>query len=150
MLCRRFDSNGISLIIFESAAEWNADKRYSKGVIKLEDTVVRVLFAAFLSGITFLAYKHPIGFRRIYGFIFGVSLIFVIGIWSWNAAISATHTALLEFIPVEKLDASLIKARILVIPDWYTALAYGLIVYLIILLFLPVIIDEGQAKPKDV
>lgn len=115
----------------------------------MESAVISSLIVAFVTGITFLAYKHPIAFKRMYFPIFVVLLLIVVGFSAWNFAISITLASLKEFIPPEQFQAATLKAHALDAPSWYSLAFSGMVVYLVFLLWLPNIIeDEKKDKPK--
>ena len=116
----------------------------------MESAVISGLIVALVTGITFLAYKHPIAFKRLYFPIFGVLLLVGIGFGAWNAAISFTLIALKDIIPPEQFQAATLKAHALDAPTWYSWAFMGMVAYLMFLLWLPNIIeDENKDKPKD-
>ncbi len=116
----------------------------------MESAVISSLIVAFVTGITFLAYKHPIAFKRLYFPIFGVLLLIGVGFGAWNSAISITLAALKDFIPPEQFQAATLKAHALDAPTWYSWAFMGMVAYLVFLLWLPNIIeDEKKDKPKD-
>ena len=116
----------------------------------MESAAISGLIVAFITGITFLAYKHPVAFKRLYFPVFVVLLLVGVGFGAWNAAISATLAALKNFIQTEQFQAATLKAHTLDSPLWYSWAFMGMVAYLVFLLWLPNIIeDEKKNKPKD-
>lgn len=112
----------------------------------MEAAVISSLIVAFITGITFLAYKHPVAFKRLYFPIFVVLLVLGVGFGSWNAAISAALTALKEFIPSDQFQAATLKVHGMDAPTWYLWAFMAATIYLGFLLWLPNILEEDKEK----
>jgi hypothetical protein len=121
----------------------------------LSDRLIAALFAALLTGITFIAYKHPDGYKRMYWPL-------VIALW----AVSALAGAFIIGRSVGNGDATLeilklnpnIRTPNMTIPSPLSTLGIGMIPviaygYLLFLRFLPDILHSPEKKegkqPKD-
>lgn len=121
------------------------------GVKPVITTLLSSLIIAFLSGLTFLAYKHSIAFKRLYWPIcFLVTCVFL-AFLVWNSAINAVLSALKDFIPTAQLQAATLKAHELDFPAWHPLAFLASIIYIVFLLWLPNLLadDSGKEKPKD-
>ena len=111
------------------------------------DKLVPGLFVAAISGITFIAYKHPTGYQRLFwllGIIFGIAS--VAGI-IWDTSSAATAFALRPFIPPANRAAALAALDNPIERTW--AIWSGLtFLYLLFLLGLPRLLREQQPPNK--
>ena len=117
----------------------------------MEAAIVSGLLVALITGITFLAYKHPIAFSRLYWPLFFVLLSASIGIGSWNGAITTTFATLKDIIPSAQLPAATLKAQELKLASWYSWVFPIAAIYLVFLLWSPHLLaeDKKKAKPEN-
>ena len=117
----------------------------------MDKTLFASLILALISGLTFLAYKHPIAFKRLFWPLFFLITAAFFVATAWNGAVSSVLSALSEFIPPTQLQAASLKAHELDFPSWHTLafLCSGL--YMSFLLWLPILLaeDKEKIKPKD-
>lgn len=105
--------------------------------------LIIALLTAFLSGITFLAYKHPHAYKKLSlsSLIFntGETLLFV-GV-AWSFGINSAHSALVQFIPIDKQASALKAIESIKLPALYAVIVLTawlcLWFYSIFLRFLP-------------
>ena len=111
------------------------------------ETLVSGLILAALSGLTFLAYRHPEAYEKIYvPFVLAYGVIFI-GTVGWNFGVLKTTYAVLDEIGYNFLDdAEKAKERLL-LPEWLWLVLIGLYLYMTFLATLPKI--TGAQKPPD-
>jgi hypothetical protein len=84
----------------------------------------------FISGITFIAYKHPDLYNdKLSGRLNNACLVFLLGAISYNATINITFNTLKEFIIPESLDKASLAKESLRIPLYIFALPVALWAY---------------------
>lgn len=114
----------------------------------MEAAIVSGLLVALITGITFLAYKHPTAFSRLYWPLFFVLLSASIGIGAWNGSITETLAVLKDFIPPAQLQAATLKTQELKLASWYSWVFPIAVIYLVFLLWLPHLLSEDKKKEK--
>lgn len=104
------------------------------------------LVIAAITGLAFIAYKHPTGFKRINLPLVALSLIIFVSMMIWNVAISKGYTAIMLFLDPAKFEkASVAVKDIQVNADLWFVVMLVFNVYLGILWWLPVLIkDESK------
>lgn len=109
------------------------------------ETLTVSLILTFISGITFIAYRHPDGFHRIYiGLVFVSSLILAIVI-AYNSGVKSCQDVVYNSLsnPTrDSLNVLLSQKNIasdIVIPVWFLFL-----IYINILLWLPDILKKKE------
>src|SRR2546428_9923451 len=103
---------------------------------------------AVISGITYLAVRHPKLFNEvIIGKIYLVLVIAFLTIASWAVAVAATMSVLAPYIPSEKLPAAKAEAERLGLPFlWIIGGFFALNLYLGILLWLSFHLQREQRQ----
>ncbi len=114
-------------------------------------TLVTSLAVAFITGLTFLAYKHPIAFKRLYWPVCFLITSAFLAVSIWNSAIATVLSALKDFIPVANLPDATLKAHELDFPAWHSLVFFASVIYIVFLLWLPNLLtdDSDKEKPKD-
>ena len=109
------------------------------------------LAVAFISGMTFLAYTHPIAFKRLYWPICFLISVSYIATAVWNGAISTVLATLKDFIPPPQFQTASAKAHELDFQVWYIWVFLASVIYMVFLLWLPNLLkeDSDKTKPKD-
>ena len=117
----------------------------------MDKTLFASLILAFISGLTFLAYKHQIAFKRLYWPLFFLITAAFLVATAWNGAVSSALSALSEFIPPTQFQAASLKAHELDFPSWHPLVFLCSVIYMSFLLWLPILLAEGKEKtePKD-
>jgi hypothetical protein len=115
----------------------------------LESLIVGLLLAL-ISGLTFLAYKHPRAFDQLREAIeLVVSLIFT-GLLAWSVAVQIAFSDVAKYIDSQNFPEAHAQIDRLAPPIFLTILVYLLILgYLKFLKFLPILIkhpDERREK----
>lgn len=104
---------------------------------------------AIVSGLTVLAYKNPIGFKRLYFPIATILLLTSVGLGAWNAGVTTAAKTLLEFVPAANIQQATASSSALLTPIWHFLVLVVMFVYLVFLLWLPYILnEEKETKPK--
>jgi protein-S-isoprenylcysteine O-methyltransferase Ste14 len=67
------------------------------------ETVISGIVVAALSGLGFLAYKHPRAYKKLYWPLSIISLALFLGAIVWDKSNSTAHVAALPYIPREML-----------------------------------------------
>jgi hypothetical protein len=98
-----------------------------------------------VSGITFLAYKHPEGYKSLQGFIGVFLLAILIGTGVWDFALSDATRAISDYSPSTEIKGAI---KGLKSPGWLWLSIIGLLVYLWLLLFLPEVTDKDDDNSK--
>ncbi|QHD66840.1 hypothetical protein GS397_07115 [Sphingobium yanoikuyae] len=94
-----------------------------------------------------IAYKHPIGFRRIYWPISVIGLAVFLGICLWSIAIVTAHGALRPFIKPDAIEAaSNAIAAINTTSYWFLLNYLAFQAYFSILLWLPEILGIKEQQ----
>jgi hypothetical protein len=121
------------------------------------ESIVGGLLLALISGLTFIAYRHPRGYRRILSVLLPLLLMLALGDVAWRAG---SISASLEYLdrgtrssPVIKLSdvSETIQAMQ---KDWGQvgtdlAISGGAIAYLLFLVFLPQIVELRHEQGKE-
>lgn len=111
----------------------------------MEPLIVGILLAL-LSGITWIAYKHPAGYRKIF---VSIELIVILGastMLTWNIALDFAYANLSQFVESGKHDEALAARDNLQVPQLLMWLVLGICAYLLFLLKLPEILDDNRKK----
>jgi hypothetical protein len=118
----------------------------------VSELLVGIALAA-LSGITFLAYKHP----KAYGQLFVALILTLVGIeigtLAWDSSISKAHKIALSYIVPEKLDEAskaITDEEILSSAPYVYYGIVALAAYFVFLRYLfPFLLNEDKAVPKE-
>ena len=114
----------------------------------MAETLIVGLILALVSGITFIAYKHPKGYEKIHNHILLLTGLAFVGLQAWDWGVTITAIRLDDLIMDSKGLEALGIRRDLEIPYMWIWLACGgVYVYSFILLFLPQIL--GLDKKGD-
>lgn len=115
------------------------------------ETIISGIVLAAISGLTFIAYKHPKGYFRIH-----IPLTTIIGstmmcILFWNFGVMTAHSKLIKFLVTDtRAEQDAIIDSITVNVWWVVGINFVIMMYLTFLLFMRNIIpDESISKPKD-
>ena len=112
-------------------------------------TFIFGLLLACVSGVTVVAFKHPIGFARLFPYLLAVATVFFIGLTVWHFAIEVTWTNLLKYILKETLsEAETVKQQLRPPYAWVALWYVGVVAFLWINLKLPPFLqvaDESNA-----
>ena len=111
------------------------------------------LMLAGVSAISFVAFKHPHGYARLFPFLIGGVTAVFLGITVWHIAIEALWGDLSLFVDESRLrEAHEAKAQFS-LPFAWSAIAYiGVTVFLWVNLKLPPFLentDEGNSSPGE-
>ncbi|MDW5418881.1 hypothetical protein R6242_20120 [Iodobacter sp. CM08] len=112
----------------------------------MDKALVTSLALAFISGITFLAYKHPIAFKRIYIPLCYLFSVLSFTAFAWNSAIVTVLSTLKAFIPTAQSSAAATKAHELDFPAWHSWVLLCFIIYMVFLLWLPNLLADDKDK----
>jgi hypothetical protein len=108
-------------------------------------TFIFGLVLACISGVTVLAFRHPIGFSRLFPYLLGAVTAVFIGASVWHLAIQVTWTNLLTYMVPEKVGQALDAIARFRVPFLWVALFYfGVVVFLWIILKLPPFLQMAE------
>ena len=114
------------------------------------DTLISSLIVAALSGLAFLAYRHPRAFKPVHRLIKYLGASIFIGIAIWNSALSYAYVKVIPFLVKDggALKSAEVAINSLAVPFGITLFTYlALTIFLIFLEALPNLIGtEHQAK----
>ena len=98
-----------------------------------------------VSGVTVLAFKHQLGFARLFPYaIAGVTVIFVV-LMVWDLAVEITWASLVEFIGHESMDpAQTVRSRLRLPYAWIGSGYIAAVVFLWINLKLPPFLRDSE------
>ena len=89
----------------------------------MQSLIVGLLLAG-VSAISFVAFKYPNGYARLFPYLIGVATALFLGVTVWQAAVEASWTSVNVFLASESLsDAQAAKDR-LSVPYWSAVFAY--------------------------
>ena len=109
------------------------------------DKLLPGLIVAAISGLTFLAYKHPQAYHKIHTWLMYTSYAFIATALIWDFSGSATIGAMLPFVGAGKIDDALKAASELRILNWGVWLGYSMFIsYLLFLDNLPLILGNKK------
>jgi hypothetical protein len=116
----------------------------------MDKTLTTSIALMAISGISFLAYKHPKGYNKLYPFILGFLFATLAVMLSWDFAIQTATVKLTPFISPDKVDQAIKSSYSLLIASGsLSAFCTGLMLYMSFLLFLPDIIEHGHDKKPE-
>lgn len=115
------------------------------------DKLIPGLVLAAIGALTWIAYKHPKGYERLYVPLSLVSVAIFSSVGAWDISGYYTFDVLKAFIPPEKIAEAKKTINELRILEWWMGIAYFLfITYLLLLLYLPYLLhEEKPPKEKD-
>jgi hypothetical protein len=112
------------------------------------DKAIPALIVAAISSLTFVAYKHPKAYKKIwaplmvcYGMAFLCSIV-------WNTGVQFTFDALNKYIEAGKGEEAFAAFQNNLIPVWVILASIVLYFYLFMLTFLPRVLDEEKPKKE--
>jgi hypothetical protein len=88
------------------------------------ETIISGLILATVSGLTFVAYKHPPGYKKIQAVILPVLSISIVGVSIWNLAVGETARALNDFIDASNGLEALAAQRAVELPFGWLFMAF--------------------------
>ena len=106
------------------------------------DKLLPGLALAAISGLTFLAYRHPAAFATLYLYLIGVIIIIDAGFGIWDAAIRIEHVKLIPFIKAGESQNADTAISSLVPKWWVHAIFLFLVIYITFLFLLPKLLAE--------
>jgi len=113
------------------------------------ETLITGLIVTAISGITFLAYKHQNGYRKIHQFIGPIATTGFMLASIWNYAVSTTAIELNQFIAADQSLNALNSKRELEFPlMWVFIATASLYLYSLFLLYLQQILDINDHKEE--
>jgi hypothetical protein len=111
------------------------------------DATVSGLIILAVSGLSFMAYKHPGAYHRVHYWLMAIPPAVLFGCLLWNMAVSETYYALREFIQGEKaLEALAARVKRQFDLDWVLAGSLAAAVYLTVLHSLPAWIARSERR----
>jgi UDP-N-acetylmuramyl pentapeptide phosphotransferase/UDP-N-acetylglucosamine-1-phosphate transferase len=108
-------------------------------------TIGASLILAAISGLSYLAYKHPKAYSRLYIplCLIGVIALALIGIW--DTALSVAQEHLKQSLPAEQSEISkAVLSGLTVSFGWTMLCAFVYILIIAVLLFLPNLLEEDK------
>lgn len=143
---RQVTSSGLSHP--ESTSPQIGNMRPRKGGVSRAETMQTFIFGlllACISGVTVLAFRHPIGFSRLFPYLLGVATAVFTGASVWHVAIQVTWANLLPYMVPEKVGQAIDAIAQLRVPYHWVALSYlGVVVFLWIILKLPPFLQMAE------
>jgi len=108
-------------------------------------TFIFGLLLACISGVTVLAFRHPIGFSKLFPYLLGAATAVFIGATVWHVAIQVTWANLLAYMVPEKVGQAIDTIAQLRAPYLWVALSYlGVVIFLWIILKLPPFLQVAE------
>jgi hypothetical protein len=112
----------------------------------LEQVLVGLLLAG-ISGVSFIAYKHPSGYAKINPYLHYGSLVALVIGATWNVAIDSSWIAIAKFFAPENREAAYQASLGLKLPyPWLFIGCLGATAYFLFLANLPRIVGGGQRE----
>ena len=113
------------------------------------DRVIPALIIAFISAISFIAYKHPKPFKALFGLLAILSMVVSVALLAWEVGVNSTFIAVMGFVEADKIKEAKAAIDSYQIPYWVFLAGLGFICYLNFLRFiLPMLLDEDQPENK--
>ena len=114
------------------------------------DTLVTSLILMSVSGLAFLAYKHPDAYDKIYKYLTVLYLFGWACIGTWDIAVALTSKRLNIFLQSDKIEiAKTATDNLQISVGWTFVIGISIVIYINFLAFLPYIIKHGDKKePK--
>jgi hypothetical protein len=114
------------------------------------ETITAGLVLAAVSGITYLAYKHPAAYGKIYWPLSALNLIIFTIIASYMLGVQHASTQLVTLVDASKLTQLQEAMNRLMYRWWVVAGAYfGATLYLTFLSFLPKLLEQEKKESPD-
>jgi hypothetical protein len=107
------------------------------------DKLIPGLVLAILSGVTFVAYRHPAAYIYFHAALVGALVLGIMAVSVWEFGTTVAYSRLIEFIkPESRSDAHKKIEKLRLIKGWTWAAFFGLILYLQFLSYLPRLLGE--------
>ncbi len=116
------------------------------------ETLISSLIVAALTGLAFLAYKHPDAFKPIYGLLNGLGAAVIVGLTIWNTALSQGFTKIIPYLMKDEgaWESAHAAVNSLEVPFGITILVYiSVAVFLGFLSILPKLLEKETKKTDD-
>lgn len=114
------------------------------------ETIAPSLVIAAISGISFLAYKHPRAYQKLFIPICYAQLAIVVGLVIWDAAITTAFSYLLPHFKNDEVKLASETVERLSLPiEWVLLGSFSLYLFLLFLLNLPKLISDPTTEPVD-
>ena len=111
-------------------------------------TLLVPLLIAAISGLAYLAVKHPAVYEKLFGRVYFISGIVFGALLIWSGSISWAHTTLLQFIEPEKHASAKASIEAITIPvPWLLLAQFVVIGYLFFLSWLGHQIEQDKRTP---
>jgi F0F1-type ATP synthase assembly protein I len=113
----------------------------------MDNSITTSITLMAVSGISFLAYKHPKGYSKLYPFLAALNMTIISVILAWDFASEIATAKLTPFLKPDKIDEATKLSKTFLIAPGYSSLFYsGLMMYLTFLLFLPEIVEHKEER----
>ena len=114
------------------------------------ETLITGLALAAVSAITYLAYKHPAAYGKIYKPLSVLNLIILTLIASWTFGVQHAFTQLTPLIEISKFP-QMDEAMNRLMYRWWVILAvyFGVTFYLTLLSYLPKLLEQKKKESPD-
>jgi TRAP-type C4-dicarboxylate transport system permease small subunit len=114
------------------------------------ETITAGLLLASVSGITYLAYKHPRAYRKIALPLSTLILLIQFMVMMWSFGVQATHLKLMPLIESSKWNQAQ-EAVDGILPRWWLValVCLGATTYLLLLYWLPKLLDQEKKDSPD-
>lgn len=112
------------------------------------ETIISGILLASISGVTFLAYKHPKGYSRLYWFLMPVTTIAFAWVFSHDRGLFDAKEVLVQFIP-QPIDWQCVNDALdkkVLTGSWTMPAQIAIWVYLTLLLFLHRVISDKARR----
>jgi len=111
------------------------------------ETLVTGLILAAVSGLTFVAYKHPSGFDKLANILHIAAVSILIGLTIWNIAIDKAHIQLMKLLQEGALDKAQLALDEISLPTgWIIATFLAFEFYILFLSYLPNLVKHDENK----
>ena len=109
------------------------------------DKLLPAIVVAALSSLTYLAYKHPVAYRRICVPLLAAGGTVYLGIMYWDLVVELTFGKILQYIPSDKFRAAEnARDSFEISIPWLFIIFFSCYAYLLFLSFLPKILEEKK------
>ncbi|MCW8918476.1 MAG: hypothetical protein OQL08_06640 [Gammaproteobacteria bacterium] len=111
------------------------------------ETFIYTLIMAAITGLTFIAYKHPNGYKKIFNFIYFLNFLIYAVVSAWSGAIYLFWSNINENITEEQINIIEPIFDKLHVPTLETNLIFwGSMIYLLLLSFLPTLLEHENKQ----
>jgi hypothetical protein len=115
------------------------------------EQLVAGIGVAAISGITFLAYKHPDAYKKVFIGLFVIFASVMVGLVIWDLSNLYAHLAAIHYIKIDKLEEAKKTVRLqspLYVIPYLGCTILGIIIYISLLSCLPALLGEDKAVKK--